>query len=321
MANEVSIRDGLMHSFAGMWYGGTPALRGQEAFRGRALECAFFSSVAIGGLLTGHSPDMVKHHVESAQLSVVEFRGLSDKHAVSALILSGMMNILLPPGATTAAATAGDVADGGGASTTNANADGRRSLDEAEAIFESLPEKDPLVGVILTFRRMVEGLASVDPATLCPPSCHGSSPPASPASSPAAGPAHGKKLTKRQRGGMAAAAAAAAAAGPKASPSADAPEADASEGGDGSSGANGGAGSEGSAGGASPVSALISDGAAHTEEGKAILAGMDINRGDNKCVPMGPPAHPSFVASDGKLGIFRGVFVDGAAVCRREGEE
>jgi len=256
-----------MHSFAGMWYGGTPALRGQEAFRGRALECAFFSSVAIGGLLTGHSPDMVKNHVESAQLSVVEFRGLADKHAVSALILSGMMNILLPPGATTAAA-----AGGGAGGTTNANADGRRSLDEAEEIFKSLPEKDPLVGVILSFRRLVESLASVDAAALCPPPYRGS---VSPDRSSSTSPAPAKKLSKRQR--VAAAAVTGASAG----------------------------GSEGSAEGkqvavASAISALISDGVAHTEEGKAILAGQDISRGDTKCVSMGPPAHPSFVASDGE---------------------
>ncbi len=302
-----------MHSFAGMWYGGKPALRGQEAFRGRALECAFFSSVAIGGLLTGHPPDMVKNHVESAQLSVVEFRGLADKHAVSALILSGMMNILLPPTATTAApaVAGGDGTGAGGAGgTMNANEAGRRSLDEAEEIFGSLPEKDPLVGVILSFRRLVEGLASVDAGALCPPSDCSSSPTALPYQSSSAGPTPAKKLSKRQRG--AAAAAAVAAAAPKASPSEEVPPATAvavaSEGegvGGGSDGGTAsGGGSECSAGGkqaaAPAISALISDGVAHTEEGKAILAGLDIGRAEAKCAPIGPPAHPSFVASDGE---------------------
>lgn len=270
MANEVSIRDGLMHSFAGMWYGGAPALRGQEAFRGRALECAFFSSVAIGGLLSGYPADMVKNHVESAQSSVVEFRGLADKHAVSALVLSGMMNILLPPGA-----------EAGAGAGSSANAEGRRSLDEAEAIFESLPEKDPLVGVILTFRRMVEGLAVIDPSTLCPSSCPSTTTSSSSSSSSALAAAG--KAARKPRGGSPAAAAA------KGSTPSYPP-------------ASGGGDSKASAGATGAAAAAVSEAVALTEEGKAILAGADVGRGDNKCAPLAQPAHPSFVASDGKEG-------------------
>ena len=275
-----------MHSFAGMWYGGAPALRGQEAFRGRALECAFFSSVAIGGLLSGYPADMVKNHVESAQTSVIEFRGLADKHAVSALVLSGMMNILLPPGA--------DAGAGAGAGS-SANAEGRRSLDEAEAIFESLPEKDPLVGVILTFRRMVEGLGAIDPATLCPsqpPSlsrssssssttCSASSSSSSSSSSFPSSTAG--KAARKHRGGPRSAGATA-----KASTPSDPPAIGASRGGKASGGSKG--------------AAAASEGVALTEEGKAILAGADVGRGDNKCSPLAQPAHPSFVASDGEPG-------------------
>lgn len=269
-----------MHSFAGMWYGGAPALRGQEAFRGRALECAFFSSVAIGGLLSGYPADMVKNHVESAQTSVIEFRGLADKHAVSALVLSGMMNILLPPGA--------DAGAGAGAGS-SANAEGRRSLDEAEAIFESLPEKDPLVGVILTFRRMVEGLGAIDPATLCPSqppslsrsSSSSSSTTCSSSSSSSFPPSTAGKAARKHRGGPPSAGATA-----KASTPSDPPAIGASRGGKASGGSKG--------------AAAASEGVALTEEGKAILAGADVGRGDNKCAPLAQPAHPSFVASDGE---------------------
>lgn len=300
VANEVSIRDGLMHSFAGMWYGGAPALRGQEAFRGRALECAFFSSVAIGGLLSGYPVDMVKNHVENAQASVVEFRGLSEKHAVSALILSGMMNILLPPEAKAAGANAG------------ADADGRRSLDEAEAIFEALPEKDPLVGVILTFRRMVEGLAGIDPATLCPSSSSSSPPPSllpssssssSSSSSLACSTAAPAGKAQRKRSPPPAAAASKASSTSPSEPSA----AGASGGGGGGEGdresRSSGSSSEDHAAGRTRTRVAlssISDGVALTAEGKAILAGASVCRGDNKCAPLGQPAHPSFVASDGK---------------------
>ncbi|CAM9184343.1 unnamed protein product, partial [Laminaria digitata] len=222
VADEVSIRDGLMYTFAGLWYGQAPSLRGQEALRARALECAFFSSVAIGGLLTGCPFSMVSNHVASAQASVAEFRGLSDRHAVSALVLSGMMNILLPqPGS---------------------NAEGRRSLDEAQEIFDSLPEKDPLVSVILTFRKQVEGLSRLSADTFS------SSPPAAAADD-----------------------------------------------------ATGGAGHESRA--ASPNGVYApSSASAHTEEGEAILKGVEISRGDRKHeYTRTQRAHPSHVVADALL--------------------
>lgn len=321
VANEVSIRDGLMHSFAGMWYGGAPALRGQEAFRGRALECAFFSSVAIGGLLSGYPVEMVKNHVESAQASVVEFRGLADKHAVSALILSGMMNILLPPagaeGGGAGGAGGGTAGSGSGASGGSgggsADAEGRRSLDEAEAIFESLPEKDPLVGVILSFRRMVEGLAAIDPAALCPSpaaaSKSSSSVPSSSfsssslslspctSSSSKTAAADGSKGPRKSRG-------------PPPKASSTTPSDPLATGASGGGGKGNGGSTDAAAGGEtrsmSPASASVSKGVALTAEGKAILAGGDaggVGRGDSKSSsPVAQPAHPSFVASDGKTG-------------------
>lgn len=258
-----------MHSFAGMWYGGALALRGQEAFRGRALECAFFSSVAIGGLLLGHPAEMVANHVASAQASVVEFRGLADKHAVSALILCGMMNILLPGSA--------------------ASADGKRTLDEAETVFESLPDKDPLVAVILSFRRQVEGLTLLDMATMCPPfssSCSSSSSPRGDAAA-AAVKASSTKSTEGES----------SSSSPKVSSSfSQLPVTDAS--GDGSAGTRGDS--------ASNAASRSFNGMVHTEEGKAILgSNFDVNRGDSKCTPAVQPAHPSFVVADGKRSAWR----------------
>lgn len=246
-----------MHSFAGMWYGGAPALRGQEAFRGRALECAFFSSMAIGGLLSGQPPESVQNHVKSARASVVEFRGLSDGHAVSALVLSGMMGVLLPDRESREA--------------------GRRSLDEAEAIFGSLAEKDPLAGVILAFRRQVEGLALLDPASMCPPP-----PPPSPRSSSSS--SRGRPAAPRRAvsnltaGGTKATASSASEPRPPVPP-----------------GASGGRES-----GRGPRKYDGSGGVAHTEEGKAIIAGLDFGRGEGKGSPPTQPAHPSFVVADGE---------------------
>ncbi|CBN75426.1 hypothetical protein Esi_0099_0012 [Ectocarpus siliculosus] len=258
-----------MHSFAGMWHGGAPTLHGQEASRGRTLECAFLSSVAIGGLLSGQPPEVMASHVESAQASAASCRGLSDKHSSSALVLSGMMNLLLPGERSSAA--------------------GRRCLDEAEAIFEALPEREPLVAAILTFRRQVESLALIDAATLCPPP---RSPPTSSSdgSAPATTAAGGGSSRKPPRKVV---------APPRASSSS--PEA-------GGAGASGGdvsssGGEKGSAVAAASASAAAAgDGEAHTDEGRSILAGVDVVRRDSKCAPLtAQPAHPSFVVADALL--------------------
>ncbi|CAM9604163.1 unnamed protein product, partial [Scytosiphon promiscuus] len=271
VANEVSIRDGLMHSFAGMWYGGPPALHGEEAVRGRALECSFFSSVVIGGLLSGQAPESVGNHVRSSRTSVVEFRGLSDRHAVSALVLSGMMNLLLP-----------------GRESRDA---GRRSLDDAEEVFESLPEKDPLVGVILTFRRQVEGLALLDAGSVCPPPPPPRPPPprsprASTPTSKASTPAALKKGTGKRKAGQTEQP---RASSPSAAfqPKPTLPPGSSGGGGKGESGGGGGGGG--------------GDVDAHTAEAKAIMAGLDGGRGDGKDAPLTQPAHAAFVVADALL--------------------
>ncbi|CAM9511513.1 unnamed protein product, partial [Ectocarpus sp. 8 AP-2014] len=269
VADEVSIRDGLMHSFAGMWHGGAPTLHGQEASRGRTLECAFLSSVAIGGLLSGQPPEAMASHVESAQASAASCRGLSDKHASSALVLSGMMNLLLPGERSSAA--------------------GRRCLDEAEAIFEALPEREPLVAAILTFRRQVESLALIDAATLCPP-------PRSPPISSSDGSA---SATAAAGGGSSRKPPRKVVAPPRASSSSSEAGGAGASGGDVSSSGGG----EGLAVAAASASAAAAgDGEAHTDEGRSILAGVDVVRRDSKCAPLtAQPAHPSFVVADALL--------------------
>ncbi|CAM9427975.1 unnamed protein product, partial [Ectocarpus fasciculatus] len=261
VADEVSIRDGLMHSFAGMWHGGAPSLQGQEASRGRTLECAFLSSVAIGGLLSGQPPEAMASHVESAQASAAGCRGLRDKQAASALVLSGMMNMLLPGERSSAA--------------------GRRSLDEAEAIFEALPEREPVVAAILTFRRQVESIALIDAATLCPA-------PRSPPLSSSNGPSTSRKPPRK------------AVAPPRASSSS--PEADGADASGGDVSPSGGKGLAVAGAASTSAAATAGDGEAYTDEGRSILAGVDVVRRDSKCSPLAAqPAHPSFVVADALL--------------------
>lgn len=221
-----------MHSFSAVWKGSSSApLQGSEALRGRALECAFFSSVAIGGLLSGCPPASVATHVDTAQAAVVEFRGLSDRHAVSALILHGMLNILLP--------------------LAGSNAEGRRSLDEAQAIFESLPEKPRLFSVVLAFRRQVEGLSLLGGGTMSSASSGNCN--AVPGQQAAAAAAY------RQTAIL------------------------------------------------SPSAMLPSEGAAYTEEGLAILKGVELGRGggsEGQTTPI-QHSHPAHVVADGEQRVIR----------------
>lgn len=269
-----------MHSFAGMWYGGPNALRGQEALRGRALECAFFSSVAIGGLLSGCPPVMISSHVATAKASVAEFKGLADKHAVSALILHGMVQILLPmPGS---------------------NADGRKSLDEAQAIFDSLPEKDPLVSVILAFRDQVDCLSHLEADAFRPPA----SPP-SPLSRLALGP--GTPLfstpvpvkatkgtpTPYSSGGGAAATSGAAESHPASCKARTHHQQRRNR--------QQQKQHQQHTRTVTPHDAVLSCSmTAHTEEGEAILKGVEIGRGENQCTPGQQHAHPAYVVADGE---------------------
>lgn len=214
-----------MHCFITSWGRSSSGLQGQDILRARALECSFFSSVAIGGLLSGCPALMLRDHVDMAHVAVGEIRGLSDRHAVSALILYGMLNMLLPePGS---------------------NAEGKRILDEAQAIFDSLQHKAPLVSAVLAFRRQVEHLSKMAADNFCP-------------SSPSS------------FSGLSSAAAAASAY--RRMSSYDPP-------------------------------VVLSEGA-HTEEGDAILKGVELRKdaggiGGNQTMPV-LNVHPAYVVADGE---------------------
>lgn len=154
MVDEVSIRDGLVHAFVGRWtteHLGTP--HGPEVMRGHALECMLLSSMAIGGLLLGCPPKMVARHMAGAQRCLAKFRGLSEQCVVSSLILYGVSNALV--------------------SVAGSGAEYRKSMDEARTIFDSLEEKDPVVGAFIAYRATCDNLIvrmdatySVNPANI-----------------------------------------------------------------------------------------------------------------------------------------------------------
>lgn len=128
-----------MHEFVGLRDSDSlGSLDGPEAKRGQALSCALFSSMAIGGLLMGCPAKAVANHVESARECVARFRGSRDRCAVSALILYAMANEFMPVPAS--------------------ELECRKSIDEAQAIFELLPEKDPLISAVLTYRQILRGI-------------------------------------------------------------------------------------------------------------------------------------------------------------------
>lgn len=137
----MSIRDGLMHAFTGLWNSKSlETLPGGEAMRGNALACTLFSSIAIGGLLLGCPPTAVADHMASASGCLEKFHGLSsDKFAVSALILYAMSNALLP-------------------SAESSRARYHENMDKARAMSSCLPKEDPFVSAILAYRTVSDGL-------------------------------------------------------------------------------------------------------------------------------------------------------------------
>lgn len=140
MADEVSIRDGLMHAFTGLWNRKSlDTLQGEEAMRGNALACTLFSSIAIGGLLLGCPPTVVAHHVASARGCLEKFHGLSDKFSVSALIMYAMSNALLP--------------------FTESQARYRENMDKARLMSSCLPKEHPFVSAIMAYRTISDGLS------------------------------------------------------------------------------------------------------------------------------------------------------------------
>lgn len=139
VTDEVSIRDGLVHVVTGLLNSESlETLRGPEAMRGYALSCSLFASVAIGGLMLGCPETAVAHHLAAARAALESFRGLSDRFAVSALILFAMSNVMARQGML--------------------DSEYHRVVAEARAIHKSLPDKDPLVSTLMSYRSMFEGL-------------------------------------------------------------------------------------------------------------------------------------------------------------------
>lgn len=124
--DDRTIRDGLIHAMASRrntavpspWYDSNrnlsplgqdaaaeglghghhpqaPQPDGEEYKRGQALECALFSSIAIGGLMVGCPVDDVACYLASAQRCREQLDGLKDRSAVSALILHAVSHAFL----------------------------------------------------------------------------------------------------------------------------------------------------------------------------------------------------------------------------------
>eukprot|EP00752_Nemacystus_decipiens_P006849 g6151.t1 len=141
VADDASIRDGLMHEFVGLANKNSQeALRGPEAMRGQALSCSLFSCIAIGGLMAGSPPTAVAPHMSTAQASLSKFGGLSDAYAVRAYVLYAMASEFL-----------GGLGPG---------TEYRKGMEAARAVFEKLPakEKEPILSAVLSHFMVLEGL-------------------------------------------------------------------------------------------------------------------------------------------------------------------
>lgn len=153
--NETSIRDGMLYALTGLSNSESlNALDQDEAMRGHALSCSLFSSIAIGGLVLGHPEASVARHVDVAKASVKKFEGLSDQSAVSALLLYALLDLILRHG--------------------KPGEEYHKYRNRSKAVFDSLPERDPVISTLFTYRTLYDGLLklsmeaaySVDPISI-----------------------------------------------------------------------------------------------------------------------------------------------------------
>lgn len=122
--------------------------------RGHALECSLFSAMAIGGLALGVPAAAVYRHLSAARRNLAKCRDLREPPVVSALVLYGVANALVPP-------CNGDGGGGGGGQQQHAHKqEYQTSLDDAQALYEALPVKNPLMLAFLTYRAMCDNLVS-----------------------------------------------------------------------------------------------------------------------------------------------------------------
>lgn len=106
--------------------------------RGQALQCSFYSSLAIGALMLGYPSEQVSRYMESARLCREQCRCLVDRLAVSALVLYSVARAFL-----------GQVAAC------------RQGMEEARALSSRSPGVDPVMSSYLRLQRFTEGLRAL----------------------------------------------------------------------------------------------------------------------------------------------------------------
>ncbi len=147
--DEVSVRDGLVHAFLDRCDEDKVADSPPSADTLRmsaAIESTLLSSMAIGALLLGAPASAVSRHMTAARRTLTKCAGLRELPAVSALILYGLANALLPPG------------DG---PEHEKHQQLQQLMDDAQAVYEEMPVKDPLLNAFLTFRAATENLTRI----------------------------------------------------------------------------------------------------------------------------------------------------------------
>ncbi|CAN0552124.1 unnamed protein product, partial [Ectocarpus sp. 8 AP-2014] len=134
-SDDSSIREGIMYAMAKPSQG----LQGHgDLRRGQALQCSFYSSLAIGALMLGYPSDQVSRYMESAQLCREQCRYLVDRLAVSALVLYSVASAFLGKAAACS-----------------------QGMEEARALSSRSPDVDPAMSSYLRLQRFTEGLRSL----------------------------------------------------------------------------------------------------------------------------------------------------------------
>ena len=114
-----------------------------------AIECTLFSAMAIGALLLGTPESAVSRHMAAARRTLTKSSGLREQPALSALLLYGLANALLPPRTG---------ADHGQQQQEEEEQQQQQLMDDAQAVYDELPNKDPLANAFLVFRATNENL-------------------------------------------------------------------------------------------------------------------------------------------------------------------
>ena len=118
-----------------------------------AIECTLFSAMAIGALLLGTPESAVSRHMTAARRTLTKSAGLREQPALSALLLYGLANALLLPrtGAVHGQQQQQEEQQ-------QQQQQQEQLIDEVQAVYEQLPDKDPLVNAFLVFRATNENL-------------------------------------------------------------------------------------------------------------------------------------------------------------------